>query len=206
MYRLGVTGCPSASMSISCGRSGGCSQVDVIAGGFTDTASARAAGAHFVDYLRGASAVLVRQGNPAHVNGVGDLCGRRVGVVDPTAQTPARAAAACAAKGGKPTFVGPLTPAALAAELGTGQLDAVLEDSLMASYAAQASAPPAELTVVDGTAYPVLHGFALLDAALAPGLQAALQAMSSGGSYGRILARWGAQGGALAAPVFDGGT
>lgn len=181
-------------------------QIDVIAGGFTDTASARAARAHFVDYLRGASAVLVRQGDPAHVNGIGDLCGRRVGVVDPMAQASARAAAVCAATPRKPMFVGPLSPAALAAELGTGQLDAVLEDSLMASYAAQASVPPAELTVLDGTAYPVLHGFALLDAALAPALQAALQAMTSDGSYGRILARWGAQGGTLTAPVFDGGT
>ena len=180
-------------------------RLDVIAGGITDTASARTAGAHFVDYLRGASAVLVRQGNPSHVSGVADLCGRRVGVVDPALTAPARVAAACAAKGRPVQLMGPLSTAALAAGLGGGQFDAVLEDSLMASYAAQASAPPVELAVLDGTSYPVLHGLGVLDVSLAPGLQAALEAMVSDGTYGRILARWGAQGGALASPSLDGG-
>jgi polar amino acid transport system substrate-binding protein len=180
-------------------------QLDVIAGGFLDTPSARAQGAHFVDYLRGASAVLVRQGNPAHVTGVADLCGRRVGVPDPTSAAPARAVAACAGKGRPVRLIGPLGPTGLAAGLAGGQFDAVLEDSLTASYAAQASAPPAELAVLDGSSDPVLHGLGLTDAVLAPGLQAALQAAMSDGAYARILARWGAQGDALASASIDGG-
>ena len=200
---VSVTFTPASAPAL--GASLAARHLDVIAGALTDTASVRARGVHFVDYLRGASAVVVRQGNPAHIAGVADLCGRRVGVVDPAAAAPARVAAACASKDRALRVVGPLSPAALAAGLGNGQLDAVLEDSLMASYAAQASAAPAELAVLDGSSDAVLHGFGLLDPTVAPSLQAALQGMTGDGSYGRILARWGAQGGALRSPTVDAG-
>jgi len=183
----------------------GSHQLDLIVGGFVDTVAARTRGTHFVDYLRGASAVVVRQGNPSRVAGAGDLCGRTVGFVDTTAPGAARLIGACAASGRPVRVVGPLPVTQLATAVGQGQADAAFEDSLAANYVAQASAPPAELAVLDGVSDPVLHGLALGDASLAPALQAAVQATMGDGTYTRLVDRWGAQGWVVSSASIDAG-
>jgi polar amino acid transport system substrate-binding protein len=180
-------------------------QVDLGAGTLADASALRTGGLQFLDYLRGQSAVVVRAGNPTHVGGINDLCGRHVGVVDVASATSTRIVAACAAAGRPVQLSGPAEPAVLGARLASGQVEVIVEDSLVAGYAAQASVAPAELSVVGAPADPVLYGIAVANPDLERAVAAGLTAVLNDGTYSRILNRWGAQGAAVAAMSTDGG-
>jgi polar amino acid transport system substrate-binding protein len=84
----------------------------------------------------------------------------------------------------------------------------VVDDSLVAGYAAETSVAPAEFVVAGAPFSTVVYGVAVArDASgLRDAVQAALSELVSDGGYPGILARWGAGDGALAAPTVDGGS
>jgi ABC-type amino acid transport substrate-binding protein len=93
----------------------------------------------------------------------------------------------------------------LGSRLGSGQVDAVVEDSLVANYAAQASVAPTELSVVGSPSDPVLYGIAVANPELERAIAAGLAAVFDDGTYARILGRWGSPGAAVASMTTDGG-
>jgi polar amino acid transport system substrate-binding protein len=182
----------------------GAHRVDAVLSALPDEAADRAAGMDFVDYLAGSSAVLVLRSNPARVSSADDLCGRVVGVVAGTgaaASAHARATA-CAARG-KPAMTVREWPdhESMVAELVGGRIAAVLDDTLVATYAAQSSVAPAELSVVGAPVDPFVYGIAVAKDAKAwrDALVAALRTLQTDGTYGAILNRWGAAGDAVQA-------
>jgi polar amino acid transport system substrate-binding protein len=170
-----------------------------------------ATGVDFVDYLTGRTAVLVRAGNPSHVGGPGDLCGRTVAVAAGTAQqgSAARLDAACRSKGRSPLSAQVVADHdALVAAIAGGRAAAALDDAVVAAYTAQVSTGAQQLQLAGTPVDPVPYGIGVLrsDPQLRDALRAALAGAVADGEYDQALARWGGQDAAWRTPTVDAGT
>src|SRR2546423_225565 len=59
---------------------------DVVMSAMNDTAERRGKGVDFIDYFRAGSSILAKKGNPEHISGLDDLCGKTVAVQKGTTQ------------------------------------------------------------------------------------------------------------------------
>lgn len=186
-------------------------QADLIASGFVDLKVIEQQGIDLVDYLDGRTAVLAREGNPTHVGGVGDLCGRTVGVQFATAQELVAGQLDAACRSGRhPGITIRLAPdhAALLALLVGGQVQADVDDAVVASYAAETSTGASTVAVVGQPVGPQPYGIGVVhgDPQLLAAVQAALRAVITDGEYDSALSRWGGEAEALRTAGVNGGT
>lgn len=175
---------------------------DAFMSGFVDLKSFQGAGIDFVDYLTGRTAVLVRHADPNRASSPGGLCGKRVGVLGGTAQQVASTTLNDSCKGrGRPMVALQVEAdhGALLQSLARGQLDAVLDDAIVAQYNAQESTGAATLDVAGETIDPLPYGIGVPkdDPQLRDVLQAAMQAIVADGTYDSALAHWGGDEAAL---------
>ena len=175
---------------------------DVFMSGFVDLKAFQKAGIDFVDYLSGRSAVLVRQGDPGRVQGPEGVCGKRIGVLGGTAQQVALTALdqACAAHGRPRASVRLESDHAVSLnDLVTGQLDALLDDAVVAQYTAQVSTGAATVEVAGNPVDPLPYGIGVAkdQPQLRNAIQSALRAMVADGSYDAVLNHWGGEEAAL---------
>ena len=186
-------------------------RLDAAFPGAADRLAARRVGTAFIDfddYLSGQSAVLVRQGNPAHIAGLAGLCGHLVGALtgSPAEASAQQHAAACPSGDPAARLFTDASHRDLMARLEDGRLEAVVDDSLVADYAAQDSVSPAELQVVGSPADPFTYGLVVADdnPTLAAAFRGALNALIGDGTYEQLLSRWGASNAGLGKATTNG--
>jgi polar amino acid transport system substrate-binding protein len=185
-------------------------RIDAFMSGFVDLKRFEAQGIDFVDYLTGRTGALVRQGNPSRITGAGDLCGRSVVVQLGTAsQLAAAQTDADCRRRGRPALSTRVAAdhAGLLRMLTSGQVQAALDDAVVAAYTAQGSTGPDTVEAVGPGIDPVPYGMGVArsDQALSSALQAALRAVIADGEYDQDLARWGGEGSALRTAPIDAG-
>lgn len=177
-------------------------RADMAASDFSLTAE-RSKVVDFVSYMNAASTVLVKKGNPEKLTAILDLCGKTVSVLTASSQAevdlPA-ISAQCKA-GHKPTVKVLAVPSEQNAiqAVATGRVDAEIDDSAVAGY--QATLQPGVLETVPSMPFkksPVGMPFPKGSRQLENAIVAALNHLISDGTYGRILAKWGAQPAAIA--------
>jgi polar amino acid transport system substrate-binding protein len=165
---------------------------------FTIT-KARYAAVDFISYFNAGKQWGIQRGNPSHFN-PHDVCGTKVGVV--TGSTDAAAvqqmSAACVHRGKKAVTVVSLPQQTdIATRLVAGALNATLAGSTNIQYASRQT--DGRIVTIGPITQPAPDGIAVKrgDTAWARVIAGALNAMIKDGDFGRILARWGVQQGAV---------
>ncbi|GAC1517259.1 MAG: ABC transporter substrate-binding protein [Acidimicrobiales bacterium] len=183
---------------------------DVLMSSFADLKSFESAGVDVVDYLTGRTAIVVRHGDPNRPRAADALCGRTVGVLGGSAQQVASTTVVDACKrSGRPVpalRVG-TDDSALIKAIAAGQLDAVLDDAVVAQYDAQLSTGKATLDVIGDPFDPIPYGIGIAkdNAPLRDAVQAALRALIADGTYDAALAKWGGDQSALRTAAINAG-
>jgi polar amino acid transport system substrate-binding protein len=161
---------------------------------------------NFVDYFSAGTSFYERSSGGPPIQSLAGLCGHSVAVESGTSeQTDAKAQKAACAKAGKPALTVLVYNDQNAANLAlaSGRADVGLADSPVAGYIVKQSHGQFKLvgksygTVPDGIAMPKHE-------AMAKPVLAAIKDLMSQGLYQKILAKWGVQAGALAAPRING--
>jgi len=173
-------------------------RVDIAMSAMTDTPE-RAEVVDFVNYFSAGTAILVQRGNPAGVMDLADLCGRVVAVEEGTTQVDllARAQGNCPEPMTVKTY--PTNSDALV-RLRTGRAVAVLNDLPPAVFLVTDPSTKPHYQLASDTQYePGLYGIAvsrdLPD--LRDAIQGASEQLVRSGVYSDVLARWGAESGAV---------
>jgi polar amino acid transport system substrate-binding protein len=177
---------------------------DVGMSGFTDTKE-REETVDFVTYFSAGTSFFVKgQGGPA-INTLDDLCGRTLALQKGTAQVDDAAAQqkACAAAG-KPAIKVQTFPDQPGANLAviSGRAEVGMTDSPSAAYQAKLSG--GKLKVVGEPYGTAPYGIALPKGSpLVKPMQSAMKALIADRTYGRILAKYGIEAGAIAEPEIN---
>lgn len=174
---------------------------DVGMSGFTDTKE-REETVDFVTYFTAGTAFFVKaQGGPA-INTLDDLCGRKLALQKGTAQVEdAEAQQKQCAAAGKPAIDVMTFPDQPGANLAvvSGRADLGMTDSPVAAYQAKQSG--GQLKVVGQPYGTAPYGIALPKGSpLVKPMQAAMKALIADGTYGKILAKYGVEAGAITEP------
>jgi polar amino acid transport system substrate-binding protein len=152
----------------------------------------------FVKYMNAQSVIMVKKGNPEKLTKTLDLCGKRISVYTASSQEevdlPAITAQCTAAhKPAVKVLSFPSEQNCIQA-VATGRVDAEIDDSSVAGY--QVQLQPGVLETVPSipfTKSPVGFPFPAGSQQLEDAIVAAVNHLISDGSYGRIMAKWGAQ-------------
>jgi len=174
---------------------------------FTDT-KARQKVVDFVTYFSAGTSFYVKASGGPNVQTLADLCGMTVSVENGTTeQTDATAQNVKCKKAGKPGVKVSAFPDQNAANLAiaSGRAQVGMADSPVAAYIVKQSHGQFKLvgkaygTAPYGIAIPKGNGMAkpVLDA---------VKLLMTNGTYKSILAKWGAQGGAISNPTINGAT
>ena len=174
---------------------------------FTDT-KARQKVVDFVTYFSAGTSFYVKASGGPSIQTLADLCGKTVSVENGTTeQTDATAQDAKCKKAGKPGVKVSAFPDQNAANLAiaSGRAQVGMADSPVAAYIVKQSKGQFKLsgqaygTAPYGIAIPKGNGMAkpVLDA---------VKLLMKNGTYKSILAKWGAQGGAISNPQINGAT
>lgn len=167
---------------------------DVTLAEMADT-KARQQSVSFVDYLTVGLGLIVKKGNPAHVRGINDLCGRTVAVL--TGGYPADVAvpalSAECKKAGKPAVhpstYSALTQTVLAVQ--SGRADCFYNSQSTVAYILRTTPDQFEQAGTSQTLARAGIAFAKNDPQLGKAVQAALQALIKSGEYAAIAKHWG---------------
>ena len=185
-------------------------QIDVAFTMMNDTAQ-REKLVDFVDFFNLGTKLLVKKGNPQQVGGLETLCGKTVSTVQGSTQVGlAEQASADCTKAGKPPLeiLQYAQPADARLQVQTGRVAAFLGNSPVMVYLARTAGNGTVFDVVAGHEYqpvPLGIGVAKDNTALRDALQKALDELIADGSYLKILAKHGVEGGALKAATINGG-
>jgi polar amino acid transport system substrate-binding protein len=174
---------------------------------FTDT-KARQKVVDFVTYFSAGTSFYVKASGGPNIQTLADLCGKTVSVENGTTeQTDATAQNAKCTKAGKPGVKVSAFPDQNSANLAiaSGRAQVGMADSPVAAYIVKQSKGQFKLsgraygTAPYGIAIPKGNGMAkpVLDA---------VKLLMKNGTYKSILAKWGAQGGAISNPQINGAT
>jgi polar amino acid transport system substrate-binding protein len=152
-----------------------------------------------VSYYSAGTSLAVKSGNPDGIK-ADDLCGKAVGVQAGTVQVDDVAArnTQCTTTGKAPIAVSELqaqTDVTLA--LTANRVVAMLADSPVAAYAAKTTEGAVEVVGEPYDTAPYGIVLAKNQGDFGKALQGAVQSLIDDGSYGKILEKWGVQGGAI---------
>lgn len=164
----------------------------------------------FVDFFNLGTRLLVRKGNPEHVQDMHSLCGKTVSTVQGSTQIElvAQTSDWCAARRKPPlTDMQFAQPADARMQVQIGRVAAFLGNSPVMVYIAKTAGHGKVFEVVGPEYQPVPLGIAVPKGkpALRAELQKALQAVIDDGSYAKILRRYGVESGAVKAAIINGG-
>jgi polar amino acid transport system substrate-binding protein len=183
---------PAAFDSLIAGIQSG--RYDVTLAEMADTKT-RQQNVSFVDYLTVGLGLIVKKDNPAHVQGINDLCGRTVAVL--TGGYPADVAVPALStqctKAGKPAVhassYSALTQTVLAVQ--SGRADCFYNSQSTVAYILRTTPGQFEQAGSSQTLARAGIAFGKDDPQLGKALQAALQALIKSGEYAAIAKRWG---------------
>jgi polar amino acid transport system substrate-binding protein len=170
-------------------------QYDLASTFMTDTA-AREKTVDFVDEYKDGTSILVKKGNPEHIQKLLDLCGKTATTTKTSVQIPLANAqtSKCQAQGKGPInllLVGTDTEAQL--QVKSGRATADLADSVTAAYDAKQSGGGKDFQVVPGVyqKQPVGITVPKNDPKLRTAMVQALKAVMAAGTYKKILHKYG---------------
>ena len=166
----------------------------------------------FVDFFNLGTLLLIRKGNPDHVESLETMCGKTVSTVQGSTQvTLVDETSARCKTAGKPPIenLQYAQPADARLQVQTGRVSAFLGNSPVMVYLAKTADGGTLFDVVAGHEYqpvPLGIGVAKSNVALRDALQKALDALIADGSYRRILDKYGVGNGAVARTAINGGS
>ncbi|GAC1356006.1 MAG: ABC transporter substrate-binding protein [Vulcanimicrobiaceae bacterium] len=165
----------------------------------------------FIDYFLAGSGILVAKGNPMHIYGVGDLCGRTVDLQLGSSQekmVKAQSQTCTALHLGPVTILAYKTDDEAFKQIVAGKSAAHISDFPVVAYIAKTYGSGKRFDVVGKQFGVVPYGIAVSkqNRALRDGVQSALERMVADGSYDRILKKWGLEQGALRSAPISAGT
>lgn len=165
----------------------------------------------FVDFFNLGTMLLVRKGNPDHVESLEAACGKTVSTVQGSTQVQLvdEMSAKCKAAGKQP--IGNLQyaqPSDARLQVQNGRVAAFLGNTPVMVYLAKTAEDGKLFDVVAGHEYqpvPLGIGVSKSDSALRDRLKKALDALIANGSYRAILTKYGVEGGAVKSATINGG-
>ena len=185
-------------------------QIDIAFSPMNDTPE-RQKVVDFVDFFNLGTKLLVRKGNPDHIEGVDSLCGKTVATVQGSIQIQlvTDQSARCTAAGHAAIEnMQYANPADARLQVQTGRAAVFLGNSPVMVYQARYAGDGKIFDVVTGKEYqlsPIGITVAKDNVALRDALKQALAAIIADGSYRKILEKYGMESGAIAAPTINGG-
>ncbi|MBV6306860.1 ABC transporter substrate-binding protein [Candidimonas humi] len=165
----------------------------------------------FVDFFNLGTMLLIKKGNPQHVQSLETMCGMTVSTVQGSTQLALvdEMSAKCAAAGKPPIKnMQYAQPSDARLQVQTGRVAAFLGNSPVMVYLAKTAENGNLFDVVAGHEYqPVPLGISVAkdDTALRDQLQKSLNALIADGSYLKILQKYGVEGGALKSATINAG-
>jgi polar amino acid transport system substrate-binding protein len=165
----------------------------------------------FVDFFNLGTKLLVKKGNPEHIDGLDTLCGKTVSTVQGSTQiTLVNDADAACKKAGKPPIenLQYAQPADARLQVQTGRVAVFFGNSPVMVYLARTAGEGKVFDVVPNREYqpvPLGIGVAKDNTALRDALQKSLNALIADGSYVKILEKHGVEGGAVKTATINGG-
>ncbi|MEU6511739.1 ABC transporter substrate-binding protein [Streptomyces sp. NPDC046942] len=173
-----------------------------------DTGKKVGEGVDFVDYLTAGVSIYTRKGDTQGINGWADLCGKKIAVERGTVSEDLAKQEAKKCPGGKKLTIEPFDDDQQSqTRLRSGGVDAASSDFPVAAYAVKTSGGGKDFQIVGQQVEAAPYGIAVSKEAtqLRDALQAAMNAIIKSGEYQKILAKWGAQDGAVKESVLNGG-
>lgn len=165
----------------------------------------------FVDFFNLSTMLLVKKGNPEHVESLETMCGKTVSTVRGSTQVALvdETSEHCKSAG-QPAIenLQYAQPSDARLQVQTGHVAAFLGNSPVMVYLAKTANGGTLFDVVPGHEYqpvPLGIGVKKSDTALRDALQKALTTLMSNGTYHKILEKYGIEGGALKAAAINGG-
>jgi polar amino acid transport system substrate-binding protein len=180
---------------------------DVGASSFTDTKE-REKTVDFVDYFNAGISIYAKSSANSTIETLADLCGKKVAVEKGTVeQEESEAQSKACTKEGKGAVTALVYPGQDAVNLAvsSGRAEVGMADSPVADY--QVAQSKGVFALV-GKAFGVApYGLAIpKTSGLTAAMAAALKEIIADGTYGKILAKWGLQSGAITEPKINGAT
>ncbi|MGN6549930.1 MAG: ABC transporter substrate-binding protein, partial [Pararhizobium sp.] len=162
----------------------------------------------FVDYFSAGTSLVVRAGNPKHLESISDLCGNAVAIETGTSQVgfAKDQSDRCVSDGKKPIDVKTFPDETqVQLQIRTGRADAGLNDFPVAAYIALQSDGKLE-AVRGGDEFSAPYGLAIAKdkPQLVKAVQAALKDVIADGTYAKILKEWNLENGALTTAAING--
>lgn len=165
----------------------------------------------FVDFFNLGTMLLIRKGNPEHVESLETMCGKTVSTVQGSTQIALveETSAKCKAAG-KPAIenLQYSQPSDARLQVQTGHVAAFLGNTPVMVYLAKTAGNGTIFDVVRGHEYqpvPLGIGVAKSNAALRDDLEKALDALIADGTYRKILEKHGVESGAITSATINGG-
>ena len=165
----------------------------------------------FVDFFNLSTMLLIRKGNPDHVESLETLCGKTVSTVQGSTQIVLvdRASAKCTAAG-KASIqnLQYSQPSDARLQVQSGRVAAFLGNSPVMVYLAKTAGDGKIFDVVQGHVYqpvPLGIGVAKSNTRLRDALQKSLNALIANGTYRKILEKYGIESGAVNSAAINGG-
>jgi polar amino acid transport system substrate-binding protein len=165
----------------------------------------------FVDFFNLGTMLLIRKGNPEHVESLETLCGKTVSTVQGSTQLALvdDASAKCRAQG-KPAVenLQYAQPSDARLQVQTGHVAAFLGNTPVMIYLAKTAGDGTIFDVVRGHEYqpvPLGIGVAKSNAELRDALKKSLDALIADGTYRKILEKHGVETGAVKSATINGG-
>ncbi len=185
-------------------------QYDIVMSAMSDD-RAREKQVDFVDYFLAGSGILVEKGNPLHIFGLGDLCGRTVDLQDGTSQQKMVKAQSDKCKSvhlGTIKMLSYKTDDEAFKQIVERKSVAHLSDFPVVAYIAKTYQGGKRFDIIGKQFGVVPYGIAIPknNRKLRDAVQAALQKMVADGSYDRILKKWGLEQGAMRSAPISAGT
>jgi polar amino acid transport system substrate-binding protein len=165
----------------------------------------------FVDFFNLGTILLIRKGNPDHVESLEAACGKTVSTVQGSTQIALvdKFSKECVAAGKQPIKnLRYSQPSDARLQVQTGRVAAFLGNSPVMIYLAKTAEGGNLFDVVHGHEYqpvPLGIGVAKDNTALRDALQKSLDALIADGTYGKILAKYGVESGAVKSATINGG-
>jgi polar amino acid transport system substrate-binding protein len=165
----------------------------------------------FVDFFNLGTMLLVRKGNPDHVESLETLCGKKVSTVQGSTQIKLvdDASARCRPDGKPANENLPYAqPSDARLQVQTGHVAAFLGNTPVMIYLAKTAGDGTVFDVVRGHEYqpvPLGIGVDKANAALRDQLQKSLDALIADGTYRKILEKHGVESGAVKSATINGG-
>ncbi|MCX4723815.1 ABC transporter substrate-binding protein [Streptomyces sp. NPDC090052] len=166
-------------------------------------------GVDFVDYYSAGVSIYTRKGKDEGIKNWADLCGKTIVMERGTVSNDLAKAQAKKCPAGKKLTIQAFDDDQQAqTRLRSGGADAGSADSPIAAYAVKTSGGGKDFQIVGPTVQAAPYGIAVAKGndQLTKALQQALDAIIKNGTYDKILAKWGAEQGAVTAAKVNGGS